>query len=178
VDGRTYGDLEGGGDRQLPLFKKLTKREMLEVMRLQAEAQKQLIKLLEQYQQLSRPGGDDERHLREVARRAVQEELFEREAEKVARKKADEPERMPVRALPRIEFEPKLRDALRLLRDPAEFDKLTNANAAGRMFMSPNTLWGHLKDYGYVRAGETMAKCLRRLADEWQSVQNLHASER
>jgi len=186
VDEQTYADLEGSSGRQLPLFpsKKLTKHEMLEVLRLQAEATQQQAKLLDKLlrrvlgpPQLS--GRDqEERRLRKMAREVVQEELFEYAAEPVVRKKADRPERHPrARMYTPSEFDPKIRGVLRRLRDPREFDKVTNRRVATLLHLSQGNLWSLLKDYEYARPGETLARCLRRLADEWQNAQSAQTAE-
>jgi len=182
VDERTYGDLEGGSDGQLPLFGKGNEHEVLEVLRLQAEANRQQARLLDEllHQVLGskRTFDREERRLRKMAREVVQEELFEYAVEPVVRKKADRPERHPrTRIYTPTEFDPKIRGILRRLRDPRQLDKVTNRRVANLLHLSQGNLWSLLKDYEYARPGETLARCLRRLADEWQNAQSAQTAE-
>lgn len=149
---RTYADLEGDDEQQLSLLpvKKLKKRI------------KQIKKRLRREQ--------EERRIREVALKAVQDELWDRALVPVVRKKADQPRDVPQasKKYPEpVEFEERLRAGIKLFCDPEQLDKLTNVRLAHEMGIEPNTLWGYLKRYGYVHEGETLARCLNRLADEW-----------
>lgn len=158
MSGQTYGDLEGSDDDDvqlpLPLVKKLSKRL------------KKLKKRLRREQK--------ERRIREVVRKAKQDDLWDDALAPVARKNADQAEKPPPEAgkvtYPEpVEFDEKLRRTLKRLCDPAEYDKLTvkRVTAKDGMNIAANTLWPLLKRYGYAREGETLSKCLNRLADEW-----------
>jgi len=178
VPKRTYGDLEGDDDEQQPsLFptRKVTKREMLEVLRVQAEDIHDLLqKVLGPQQRLLRE--QEERRMRDLARSVVQEEMFE---QAVVRKKADrarKPPRPPTHSTypDAAEFETKVRATVRDLCDPEQLDKLTAKRAVAEMNVTSNTLWDLLKDHvradtnqPYAQPGETLARCLNRLADEW-----------
>jgi hypothetical protein len=178
VPKRTYGDLEGDdGERQPPLFpaRKVTKREMLEVLRVQAEDIHDLLqKVLGPQQRLLRE--QEERRMRALARSVVQEELFEQVAHPVVRKKADRALKPPAHSTypDAAEFEAKVRATISGLCDPEQLDKLTAKRAVAEMNVTPNTLWGLLKDHvradtnqPYAQPSETLARCLNRLADEW-----------
>jgi hypothetical protein len=176
VPKQTYGDLEGDADEQQPsLFpaRKHTKRDMLEVVHLQAQDIHDLLqKVLGPQQRLLRD--QEERRLRELARRVVQEELFEQAPRPVVRKKADKAHK-PAHASANatypdpVEFEVKLRATIKLLCDPEQFDKLTIERVRAELHVAaPNTVFSTLKRHGYVHAGETQSKCLNRLADEWE----------
>lgn len=176
---RTYDDLEGGDEEQLPLLppKKLTKQQMLEVLRAQAHTQETQATLIhELLQKVLGPQHSvlreqEERRIRDLARSVVQEELFDNVVPPVARKKADRSQKAP-RPLhdtypDPVQFEVKLRETIGSLCDPEQLDKLTINRVLCYINVSPNNLWSLLKDYGYVHVGETCSRCLNRLADEW-----------
>lgn len=152
---RTYAELEGGDDdEQLPLLP-------VKVL------EKQLKKLKKRLRR-----EEKEKRLRALARKVVQEELFDHATPAVTRKKADRTDKP---AAPRdhkatytaAEFEPKLRETIKQLCDPTQLDKLVIRRVLDCMHITQNTLWDELKDYGYAHEGETCSKCLNRLADEW-----------
>jgi hypothetical protein len=173
VPKQTYGDLEGDADEQQPsLFpvRKVTKREMLEILRVQAEDIHDLLQtVLGPQQRLLRE--QEERRLRELARSVVQEEIFEQGPRPVVRKKAHKPAHASANATypDPVEFEAKLRATIKQLCDPEQFDKLTIERVRACLNVAaPNTVFSTLKRHGYVHAGETQSKCLNRLADEWE----------
>lgn len=103
---------------------------------------------------------------RHYARRALQEELFDTAVLRRPRPKRS-PRAKGHNAYTRAEFDPELHRTLRALSDPENLDKVTVVRVLAFMPVSKNTLWGLLKDYGYAQPHETLARCLRRLADEW-----------
>lgn len=166
---RTYNDLEGDDGEQQPPF-----REMLEVLRVQAEDIHDLLqKVLGPRQRLLRE--QEERRMRALARSVVQEELFEQVAQPVVRKKADRARPPAHSTYPDgAKFEAKVRATISGLCDPEQLDKLTAKRAVAEMNVTPNTLWALLKDHvradtnqPYAQKSETLARCLNRLADEW-----------
>jgi AraC-like DNA-binding protein len=109
-----------------------------------------------------------ERRIRELARDVVQEQMFDEAVPKLPRRNVAGKQHNPGHAsYTAAEFDKKLREAVRALCDPRELDRLTVKKVLTLVNVSPNTLRDLLKDYGYAQAGETPAKCLHRLADEW-----------
>jgi AraC-like DNA-binding protein len=146
-----------------------------EILRMQAEALREANEtnreLIENMLDARRQERDKlmERRIRELARDVVQEQMFdavvaELPRRNVARKQSHTPGHVSYTA---AEFDKKLREAIKALCDPRELDRLTVKKVLALVNVSPNTLRDLLKDYGYAQPGETPAKCLHRLADEW-----------